>query len=158
MENNQEKSRFVTNVNINAPIHNYYAHIEKMYTGSQPKSDSNVKPTEESICRAVERAMAEGLWYASTAWAVAFRIYQLKGYNGSVSQFVRDVKNWPFKRIPENWCTDDSISKPLRTGKLSGYPNTWKANGVQEQTALLGLYIMDDLEGKHEEKQLTVSE
>ena len=157
MDNNQEGSRFITNVNINAPIHNYYAHIEKMYTGEK-HSDSIVKPTEESICHAVERAMAKGLWYASTAWAVAFRVYQLKGYNGSVSQFVRDVKNWPFKRIPENWCTDDSISKPLRTGKLNGHPNTWKANGVQEQTAILGLFMMDELEGKNEEKQRAVSE
>ena len=38
--------------------------------------------------------MEEGYWWASTAWAVAYRIYQMEGFTGSIRQFVREVQEW----------------------------------------------------------------
>ena len=42
----------------------------------------------EVMAKALERTMEEGYWWASTAWAVAYRIYQMEGFTGSIRQFV----------------------------------------------------------------------
>ena len=43
----------------------------------------------EVMAKALERTMEEGYWWASTAWAVAYRIYQMEGWAASASSCVR---------------------------------------------------------------------
>ena len=59
---------------------------------------TSVTPPPEAMARAVERTMAQGYWWASTAWAVVYRVYQMKGYTGGIRQFVREVEEWPWQK------------------------------------------------------------
>ena len=80
-------------------------HVEtQINIGAHPNEGSeeptSVTPPPEAMTRAVERTMAQGYWWASTAWAVVYRVYQMKGYSGGIRQFVREVKEWPFSGRP----------------------------------------------------------
>lgn len=147
----------------NKNITNYFYGTVQNYVNGDYHTHGNISNSisgetqpavsEDRMCQAVEHAMGKGLWYASTAWAVVYRIYQIKGYNGSISQFVRDVRNWPFKTKPLNWCTDDSVSKPLRSGKFSGHPYSWKANGAADQTVVLATSLLEEITGFSDSQQ-----
>ena len=45
---------------------------------SASEEPTSVTPPPEAMARAVERTMAQGFWWASTAWAVVYRVYQMK--------------------------------------------------------------------------------
>ena len=45
---------------------------------SASEEPTSVTPSPEAMARAVERTMAQGFWWASTAWAVVYRVYQMK--------------------------------------------------------------------------------
>ena len=96
--------------------------------------------------RAVEKTMAQGYWWASTAWAVVYRVYQMKGYGGGFSQFVKEVATWPRTRQWEMECNFDAVQKPVSSGRLSGMPETWRANGAQEQATKLAFALMEELQ------------
>lgn len=110
---------------------------------SMPEYDT--PPLPETMARAVEKTMAEGYWWASTAWAVVYRVYQIVGYGAGFSQFVKDVASWPHYRSWTYECNFDAVQKPIASGKLSGLPETWKENGAQDQAVRLGLALMEEL-------------
>ena len=95
-------------------------------------------PPSEAMARAVEKTMAQGYWWASTAWAVVYRVYQMKGYTGGIRQFVREVEEWPLQKKPLFPCTYDGIQKPIVSGKLMRTVDKWKDDGAMEQMQKLG--------------------
>ena len=113
--------------------------------GSEKETKDNIPPPE-AMARAVERTMAQGYWWASTAWAVVYRVYQMKGYTGGISQFVREVEEWPWQRKPEYECTYDAVCKPIRSGKLTGMPDGWVMNGASSQYANLGQELLNEFQ------------
>ena len=126
-------------------------HVEtQINIGAHPNEGSeeptSVTPPPEAMARAVERTMAQGYWWASTAWAVVYRVYQMKGYTGGIRQFVREVKEWPWQRKPEYECTYDAVCKPIRSGKLTGMPDGWVMNGASSQYANLGQELLNEFQ------------
>ena len=114
-------------------------HVEtQINIGAHPNEGSeeptSVTPPPEAMARAVERTMAQGYWWASTAWAVVYRVYQMKGYTGGIRQFVREVKEWPFSDRLDYECNYDAVCKPIRSGRLAGTPDGWINNGSVRQT------------------------
>ena len=105
----------------------------------------DMTPLPETMARAVEKTMAQGYWWASTAWAVVYRVYQMRGYGGGFSQFVKEVATWPRTRQWEMECNFDAVQKPVSSGRLSGMPETWRANGAQEQATKLAFALMEEL-------------
>ena len=108
------------------------------------KMEDSDLPTREAMIQAVEATEKEGLWWSSRSWAVVFRVYQMKGYKGSISEFVREVKAWCLKTDHE--CNYDAVQKPVASGVLSGTPERWKANGAQGQTVKLAEALLRELE------------
>lgn len=78
----------------------------------------------EVMAKALERTMEEGYWWANTAWAVAYRIYQMEGFTGSIRQFVREVQEWPWQK---------TLAGKVPTAKING-------NTVVELTENNGTY------------------
>ena len=97
----------------------------------------------EVMATALEKTMEEGYWWASTAWAVVYRVYQMEGFTGSIRQFVREVKEWPWQKALAFPCTYDSIQKPIVSGKLSGSIDKWKEDGAPEQMERLARRLLD---------------
>ena len=110
--------------------------------GSEKETKDNIPPPE-AMARAVERTMAQGYWWASTAWAVVYRIYQMKGYSGGIRQFVREVEEWPWQKALAFPCTYDSVQKPIVGGKLMRTIDKWKDDGAMEQMQKLGQALFD---------------
>ena len=123
-------------------------HVEtQINIGAHPNEGSeeptSVTPPPEAMARAVERTMAQGYWWASTAWAVVYRIYQMKGYTGGIRQFVREVEEWPWQKALAFPCTYDSVQKPIVGGKLMRTIDKWKDDGAMEQMQKLGQALFD---------------
>lgn len=110
--------------------------------GSEKERKDNIPPPE-AMARAVERTMAQGFWWASTAWAVVYRVYQMKGYSGGIRQFVREVEEWPWQKKPIFPCNYDSVQKPIVGGKLMRTIDKWKDDGAMEQMQKLGQALFD---------------
>ena len=126
-------------------------HVEtQINIGAHPNEGSeeptSVTPPPEAMARAVERTMAQGYWWASTAWAVVYRVYQMKGYTGGIRQFVREVKEWPFSGRLNYECNYDAVCKPIRSGRLAGTPDNWIKNGATAQYAILGTALLKELQ------------
>ena len=100
-------------------------------------------PRQDVMTRAVEKTLESGYWWATTAWAVVYRIYQMKGYTGGIMQFVRDVKEWPWTKKLRIPCTYDSVQKPIVSGKLARSIDKWKEDGASEQMVKLGQTLLD---------------
>ena len=113
---------------------------------SANEETTSVTPPSEAMARAVERTMAQGFWWASTAWAVVYRVYQMKGYTGGIRQFVREVKEWPFSGRLTYECNYDAVCKPIRSGRLAGTPDDWIKNGATAQYAILGTALLKELQ------------
>ena len=113
--------------------------------GSEKETKDNIPPPE-AMARAVERTMAQGYWWASTAWAVVYRVYQMKGYTGSISQFVREVEEWPWQKKPAYECNYDAVCKPIRSGRLAGTPDGWVRSGASSQYAILGQELLNEFQ------------
>ena len=113
---------------------------------SASEEPTSVTPPPEAMARAVERTMAQGYWWASTAWAVVYRVYQMKGYTGGIRQFVREVKEWPFSGRLNYECNYDAVCKPIRSGRLAGTPDGWIKNGATAQYAILGTALLKELQ------------
>ncbi len=87
----------------------------------------------------------DGHWWGNVSWSVVYRIYQMKGYQGTVSQFVRDVSQWPFTMQIRYDCNDDAVGKPIRTGKISRSLDKWAEDGASSQFIILGEALMKAL-------------
>ena len=140
------KPQVTKKVTITGPIGTYIDHVDHLHIESQNHdTPERQTPTGEQMCQIVEKMMDDGLWYAGRAWAVVFRLYQIWGYQGKYSDFVKEVTQWPFKRHKPTDCNDDAVSKPLRSGKYTDSPSMWLAKGAPIDAVRLGLAIEAEL-------------
>ncbi len=102
-------------------------------------------PAPEAMVWAVEKTIKDGHWWGNVSWSVVYRIYQMNGYQGTVSQFVRDVSRWPFTMPIRYDCNDDAVGKPIRTGKISRSLDKWAEDGASSQFIILGEALMKAL-------------
>ena len=122
---------------------------QNIYTNkrqSVSEEPNSVTPPPGAMARAVEQTMAQGYWWASTAWAVVYRVYQMKGYMGGIRQFVREVEGWPFSGRLNHECNYDAVCKPIRSGRLAGTPDGWIKNGATAQYAKLAMALLKELQ------------
>ena len=143
----------VVNINsFNAPVGQHNDHVDTVNFSMDKDGIISFEPVRgtgksitppEVMAKASEQTMEEGYWWASTAWAVVYRIYQMKGFTGSIRQFVRDVREWPWQKALAFPCTYDSIQKPIVSGKLSGSIDKWKEDGASEQMQRLAHRLLD---------------
>lgn len=149
MEKNEKNPRIQKTVNnyFNAPIGNYYEYVENNYAGSGPEKQEKMfpqLPTCEQMEQAVKGSVAQGCWWSNRAWAVVYRVWQMRGYMNSIAQFVREVNEWEVKTGFE--CNYDAVQKPIAQGILSGMPDKWVEQGSQIQTVKLAKSLIDELE------------
>lgn len=152
-DSQRTKAPLVINFNsFNAPVGQHNDHVDTVNFSMDKDggiSFQHVRRTGKSViqpevmAKALERTMEEGYWWASTAWAVAYRIYQMEGFTGSIRQFVREVQEWPWQKALAFPCTYDSIQKPIVSGKLSGSIDRWKEDGATEQMQRLAQRLID---------------
>ena len=122
-KDNEPVVKHITN-NFYGPIGQYIQHVEHNHFGMTDEGNFHFDdadgetaqhrlfpdlPTQETMCQAVAAAVRDGLWYGNQAWAVVFRAYQLKGYLGGMSEFVREVKAWPMEMAAT--CSYDAVQK-----------------------------------------------
>ena len=100
-------------------------------------------PTRETMCQAVESGVKAGLWWGNQSWAVVYRVYQLKGYTGSMSDFVREAQTWPLDLAAT--CTYDAVQKPIARGTMIGQPDKWLANGAPQQAVALAESLLTEM-------------
>lgn len=139
------------NINFNAPIINNGGTINgdivnptfNFGSDMKPKADSMVMVSDEQMVEVVETTMHEGLWWASTAWAVVYVVYLRKGYLGNMSDFERAVPEWPFNDRPDIECKADSFGKLLRRDPLNGTPDDWEKRGIDHRAVRLGKRLFE---------------
>lgn len=123
-----------------------FASDKWLKTSRDAPVENTQRPVPEAVIRAIEKTASDGLWFASTSWAVVYRVCQIKGYKKGFSQFVRDVSTWPFTvKLPYE-CNFDAIQKPMTSGKLDGMPDSWGSQGAHEQMVKLGKALMEELD------------
>lgn len=157
MEKDKDKCKGKTTItnNFYAPIGNYYKieSVGVLNTGGA-KDDLQktlqdalpAPPSSEQMKKAVEATVGQGYWWSSRAWAVVFRVYQMKGYYNSFAQFVREVNSWDVKTGFE--CNYDAVQKPIATGMFSGLPENWVSQGAQGQAVKLAEALLRELESQ----------
>ena len=102
-------------------------------------------PPSNIMVKVVEKTINDGFWWGNISWGVVYRIYQIKGYRESISQFVREVQKWPFT-IPIRYdCNDDSVGKPIRSGKICRDIDKWEEDGASTQFFILGNALIKEL-------------
>ena len=99
--------------------------------------------SEKEMKRAVENSASKGYWWSSRSWAVVYRVYQMKGYMASISQFVREVQDWEVQTGFE--CNYFAVQKPISSGMLSGLPDKWVKQGAQGQAVKLANTLLEEL-------------
>ena len=148
-ENNKQGSKIEIVYVASGGQHVETIQSQNIYTYKRQSANeetTSVIPPPEAMARAVERTMAQGFWWASTAWAVVYRVYQMKGYTGGIRQFVREVKEWPFSDRLDYECNYDAVCKPIRSGRLAGTPDGWIKNGAMAQYAKLSMALLKELQ------------
>ena len=116
---------------------------------SPEEEDNDEEPlTDADMAAACEQTLAEGLWWADASWGTAYQIFLQKGYNGGIDQFVRDVKNWPFKKGFKKKCNKYSVGNPARKGKITWPFDKWRDYGVSERQIKLGERLLEILKDK----------
>ena len=113
-------------------------------TAAQNTQEQDDLPTKEEMCAAIKETVRQGLWWSNRSWAVAYRVYQIKGYANGFTQFVGEVKKWNIKTGYE--CNYDAVQKPVTSGKLNGKPEKWVAQGAQKQAAALADALLAELD------------
>ena len=104
--------------------------------------------TAADMAAACEQTLAEGLWWADASWGTAYQIFLQKGYQGGIDQFVRDVKNWPFKNGFKKNCNKYSVGNPARKGTITWPFEKWKEKGAAERQIKLGERLLEILKNK----------
>lgn len=146
-KDNKAKYHKVVQNNFNAPINHYYEYIENNYSGNAPQGEEEPfpqLPTSEQMKQAVQATIHQGYWWASRAWAIVYRVYQMKGYMNSIAQFVREVNDWELNTGFE--CTYDAAQKPIAQGLFSGLPDKWVEHGAQGQAVKLANALLKELD------------
>ncbi len=117
----------------------------------EDKGNEEGLPTAERMVEACERTLVEGLWWSNTPWSVVYRIYCIKGYKGTIADFIDDVQRWPFKKPFAKKCNRYSVEKPLRRAKIMGPIEKWRADGASEREIKLGERLAELLSVEIEE-------
>lgn len=144
---NEEQSQKIINYNFNAPIGNFFEHVDAVYIGDSPSEQQKLfpqLPSTKQMQKAVEATVAQGYWWASRAWAVVYRVYQMKGYMNGYTQFAREVNEWGINTGFE--CNYDAVQKPISTGMFSGLPEKWEGQGAQGQAVKLAFALLAELD------------
>ena len=124
-------------------------HTQVEVEQSPEEEDNDEEPlTDADMAAACEQTLAEGLWWADASWGTAYQIFLQKGYNGGIDQFVRDVKNWPFKKGFKKKCNKYSVGNPARKGKITWPFDKWRDYGVSERQIKLGERLLEILKDK----------
>ncbi len=135
----------IISINVHA-TGQYIAHVDQYYQhGNFVEAEEVKETTPEDLQKAVITSMSEGLWWANTSWAVVYRVYQIKGYKGNISQFLSLVHQWKWEKAPDFPCTYDAIQKPVASGKMIGNIDKWQQEGASEQMIRLGRFLLDHL-------------
>lgn len=114
------------------------------YEAGTKENDS--MPSAEQMASAVETTLKAGLWWGNTAWSVVFRVMQMMGYKGSITQFIDIVGNLAFSKEFPYKCNMDAISKPLRNGKMSRDLERWQEDGVPQKYIKLASTLKQEFE------------
>lgn len=153
---NEQKIQKTVHYHFNAPIGQYIEHVENNYFGNDPIDQQKAfpqLPSEEQMKQAVTTTMLQGLWWSNRAWAVVYRVYQMKGYMKGYTQFAREVKGWEMNKDFE--CNYDAIQKPISSGVFSGMPDQWEEQGAQKQAVKLAYALLEYLDNKIEDSKLS---
>lgn len=119
-------------------------HTQEAKSMKQDTTTSGL-PTRETMCQAVEAGVKAGLWWGNQSWAVVYRVYQMKGYTGGLSDFVREAQTWPLELAAT--CTYDAVQKPIAKGTMIGQPEKWLANGAPQQAVALAESLLTEVAG-----------
>ncbi len=126
-------------------------HYHTAETAQSREPQTGDMPTPAEMQAAVEETVRQGLWWSNRSWSVAYRVYQMKGYQQSIRQFVRDVSGWNIAKSFE--CNYDAVQKPIAQGLLIGDPKKWVDNGAQKQAPALAEAMLNVLENKRVQAQ-----
>ena len=166
MEEEQKQQHVGVQNNFYGPVGQYIEHVEHNHFGMGgdgsfqfgDASSEDVQrklfpdlPTREEMAQAVNETIRQGLWWSNRSWAVVYRVYQLKGYIGGFTTFVREVETWGVKTGFD--CNYDAIQKSVTNGKLAGQPDKWEAQGAQKQAVKLAKALLEILDKKKEKIQ-----
>ena len=108
--------------------------------------ENDTMPTAEQMASAVETTLKAGLWWGNTAWSVVFRVMQMKGYKGSITQFIGIAENLALGKDFPYKCNMDAVSKPLRNGKISRDLERWQEDGAPKKYIILASSLKEELE------------
>lgn len=137
------------NMKLNEGQMGVQPHTQVDVEQSPEEEDNDEEPlTDADMAAACEQTLAEGLWWADASWGTAYQIFLQKGYNGGIDQFVRDVKNWPFKKGFKKKCNKYSVGNPARKGKITWPFDKWRDYGVSERQIKLGERLLEILKDK----------
>ena len=132
--------RFVIGQVVGSQTINFNGKTLEYTNGSNRES---IVPTTDRMKQAVEAVFKQGYCWSARAWAVVFRVYQIKGYNGSIKEFVREVEEWNIRT--EHKCDYHAIQKPVSSGIYCGNPDRWKEQGAQGQAVKLAEALIEEL-------------
>ena len=127
-----------------APVYNYHYHSD------DPLAERTEEPEEEpptpiEMVEACVQTRNDCLWWGDASWSIVYRVYCIKGFKGSVTNFVDEVMKWPMpKNFPYN-CNKDSVRKPLRRVKITGPIENWGSEGAQSREVKLGERLLEIL-------------
>ena len=108
--------------------------------------ENDTMPTAEQMASAVETTLKAGLWWGNTAWSVVFRVMQMMGYKGSITQFIGIAENLALGKDFPYKCNMDAVSKPLRNGKISRDLERWQEDGAPKKYIILASSLKEELE------------
>ena len=107
--------------------------------------DEDDLPSAEEMVAACEKTREEALWWGNASWSVTYRIYCILGYKGSKESFIKEVKDWPFKKPFKYVCNRSALDRPLRRGRINGPLEKWAADGAAVREVKLGGRLMEIL-------------
>ena len=111
----------------------------------EKENDEDKLPSITEMAAACEKTQEELLWWGNASWSVTYRIYCILGYKGRKESFINEVSGWPFKKPFKYICNRHSLSRPLRSGKISGPLEKWAASGALTREVKLGERLMEIL-------------
>ena len=122
----------------------------------EEEEQEEVPLTAADMAAACEQTLAEGYCWADASWGTAYQIFLQKGYNGGIEQFVRDVENWPFKKVFVKKCNKYSVGNPARKGKITWPFEKWREKGVAERQIKFGKRLLEILKGKGKKVKMDI--
>ena len=118
------------------------ANCENPEEGAQ---EDDKLPSAEEMVKACEKTREEALWWGNASWSVTYRIYCILGYKGNAESFIKEVKDWPFKKPFKYVCNRSALDRPLRRGRINGPLEKWAADGASAREVKLGGRLMEIL-------------